>query len=87
MGPGAASRYLADHGCGVAQSGYSAKVGKRWMISAVTVMRPGCKADSVMILEGGQGEGKVHGFEHLGGDWFMDTPFAPGAMVFRRYAR
>ena len=64
---------------GVAQSGYSAKVGKRWMISAVArVMRPGCKADSVMILEGGQGEGKSTAMRILGGDWFMDTPFALG---------
>lgn len=64
---------------GVAQNGYSAKVGKRWMISAVArVMRPGCKADSVMILEGGQGEGKSTAMSILGGDWFMDTPFALG---------
>ena len=64
---------------GVIQSGYSAKVGKRWMISAVArVMRPGCKADSVMILEGGQGEGKSTAMSILGGDWFMDTPFALG---------
>ncbi len=64
---------------GVAQSGYSSKVGKRWMISAVArVMRPGCKADSVMILEGGQGEGKSTAMSILGGDWFMDTPFALG---------
>lgn len=64
---------------GVAQSGYSAKVGKRWMISAVArVMRPGCKADSVMILEGGQGEGKSTAMSILGSDWFMDTPFALG---------
>lgn len=64
---------------GVAQSGYSAKVGKRWMISAVArVMRPGCKADSVMIFEGGQGEGKSTAMSILGGDWFMDTPFALG---------
>lgn len=64
---------------GVVQSGYSSKVGKRWMISAVArVMRPGCKADSVMILEGGQGEGKSTAMSILGGDWFMDTPFALG---------
>ncbi|WP_321836346.1 VapE domain-containing protein [Pseudomonas kulmbachensis] len=64
---------------GVAQSGYSAKVGKRWMISAIArVMRPGCKADSVMILEGGQGEGKSTAMSILGGYWFMDTPFALG---------
>ena len=64
---------------GVQASEYSAKVGKRWLISAVArVMRPGCKADSVMILEGGQGAGKSTAMGVLGGEWFMDTPFALG---------
>lgn len=64
---------------GVQASDYSAKVGKRWMISAVArVMQPGCKADSVMILEGGQGEGKSTAMSILSGPWFMDTPFALG---------
>lgn len=64
---------------GVEASEYSAKVGKRWLISAVArVMRPGCKADSVLILEGGQGEGKSTSMGILGGEWFMDTPFALG---------
>lgn len=64
---------------GVKASDYSAKVGKRWLISAVArVMRPGCKADSVMILEGMQGEGKSTAMGVLGGEWFMDTPFALG---------
>ena len=64
---------------GVRKSSYSAKVGKRWLISAVArVMRPGCKADSVMILEGGQGAGKSTAMGILGGDWFMDTPFCLG---------
>jgi putative DNA primase/helicase len=64
---------------GVQASDYTAKVGKRWMVSAVArVMQPGCKADSVMILEGGQGEGKSTAMSILGGEWFMDTPFALG---------
>ncbi|MBD8091716.1 toprim domain-containing protein [Pseudomonas fluorescens] len=64
---------------GVNATEYSAKVGKRWLISAVArVMRPGCKADSVMILEGGQGAGKSTAMGILGGEWFMDTPFALG---------
>ncbi len=64
---------------GVAPTDYSSKVGKRWMISAVgRVMKPGCKADSVMILEGAQGAGKSTAMSVLGGEWFMDTPFALG---------
>jgi putative DNA primase/helicase len=64
---------------GVAPTDYSAKVGKRWLVSAVgRVMNPGCKADSVMILEGAQGAGKSTAMSILGGEWFMDTPFALG---------
>lgn len=64
---------------GVPRNDYSAKVGRRWMISAVArVMRPGCKADTVMILEGAQGEGKSTALSVLGGQWFMDTPFTLG---------
>lgn len=64
---------------GVERTDYSAKVGKRWMVSAVgRVMMPGCKADSVMILEGAQGAGKSTALSILGGEWFMDTPFTLG---------
>ena len=64
---------------GVIPCGYVTKVAKRWMISAVArVMNPGCKADSVLILEGAQGAGKSTAMSILGGDWFMDTPFALG---------
>ncbi|MBX8475389.1 toprim domain-containing protein [Pseudomonas cichorii] len=64
---------------GVAPSEYVNKVAKRWPISAVArVMKPGCKADSVLILEGAQGAGKSTAMGILGGDWFMDTPFALG---------
>ncbi len=60
-------------------SEYSLKVGTRWMISAVArVMRPGCKADAVLILEGKQGAGKSTAMSILGGAWFMDTPFSLG---------
>lgn len=64
---------------GVAPTNYSSKVGRRWLISAVgRVMSPGCKADSVIILEGAQGAGKSTALGILGGSWFMDTPFALG---------
>lgn len=58
---------------------YSQKVAKRWLISAVArVMKPGCKADAVLILEGIQGAGKSSALAILGGAWFMDTPFNLG---------
>jgi putative DNA primase/helicase len=64
---------------GVENTVYSMKVAARWMISAVArVMAPGCKADSVLILEGGQGEGKSTALSVLGGSWFMDSPINLG---------
>ncbi|NWB30700.1 VapE domain-containing protein [Pseudomonas gingeri] len=64
---------------GAGLTDYNSKVGKRWMIAAVgRVMKPGCKADCVMILEGAQGAGKSTAMSVLGGEWFMDTPFALG---------
>lgn len=58
---------------------YVAIAGRRWMLSAIArVMRPGVKADCVLILEGAQGEGKSSALKVLGGDWFMDSPFPLG---------
>lgn len=71
-------QWLQNH-LGVADGDYARKVGKRWMLSAVArVFSPGCKADSVLILEGLQGEGKSTSMAVLGGEWFMDTPFNLG---------
>lgn len=54
---------------------YTANVMRWWMISAVArVLRPGCKADHVLILEGKQGRGKSTALGILGGEWFNDTP-------------
>lgn len=71
-------QWLQDR-LGVVDSDYTRKVAKRWPISAVArVFQPGCKADSVLILEGIQGAGKSTSMSVLGGAWFMDTPFNLG---------
>jgi len=58
---------------------YLVAAGTKWLVSAIArVMQPGCKADCVLILEGGQGVGKSTALGILGGEWFSDTPFTLG---------
>ena len=60
---------------GVPQSEYSAQVGIAWLISAIArVMVPGCQADYMLVLEGGQGLKKSTALRTLFGDeWFSDS--------------
>jgi putative DNA primase/helicase len=52
-------------------------VGRKWLLGAVArALRPGCKFDYVLILEGQQGLGKSTAFSIIGGEWTMDTPFS-----------
>jgi hypothetical protein len=62
------SRYLsADDNC------YIRTVGEKFLISAVArVNQPGCKADQMLVLEGGQGVGKSSTLRILGEPWFSD---------------
>lgn len=58
---------------------YLRLVGGKFLIMCVArVMSPGCKADNVMILEGGQGWGKSTAIGVLFGDWFSDSPIPIG---------
>ncbi len=57
---------------------YLSLVGSKWMIAAVSrVFEPGCKFDSVLILEGSQGLGKSMALRALatfgGQDFFLDS--------------
>lgn len=65
---------------GVKPSAYSKAVGRKWMISAVArAMRPGCKVDTMLILEGFQGTKKSSGFRALAGEkWFSDAQLIIG---------
>src|SRR6185312_14664053 len=55
---------------------YASKVGTWWLISAVArVFDPGCKVDTVPILEGAQGIRKSSALRVLAGpEFFNDTP-------------
>jgi putative DNA primase/helicase len=60
---------------GVESTPYSKAVGTRFLIAAVArVMNPGCKADTMLVLEGRQGIGKSSAVKTLFGEhWFADS--------------
>lgn len=59
---------------GAEDCAYSRIVTKRWLISAVArIMRPGCKADAMLVLVGAQGLGKSYITRRLGKHWSSDT--------------
>jgi hypothetical protein len=69
--------WLIDY-CGV-DSGdanpneFAMAVGEKFLVSAIArVMKPGCKADHILVLEGEQGIGKSTAARILAGDWFTD---------------
>lgn len=68
------STWLTDL-LGVPDSDYSRLVGKLWLRQAVSrAMKPGSKADYVLILEGSQGIQKSSALRALGGEYFSDAP-------------
>lgn len=65
--------------CRAAPTAYNARVGAMWLLSAVArARRPGCKVDTVLVLEGEQGAKKSTTFRILGGEWYSDTPLVLG---------
>ncbi len=59
---------------GAKDSEYVRLVSKWWPMGAVQrVLRPGCKFDYSLVLEGAQGKKKSSAFDVLGGAWFGDT--------------
>ncbi|NYH13442.1 putative P-loop ATPase [Paraburkholderia bryophila] len=64
----------------VGDSEYVRLAGTKWLIAAVArVMRPGCKADNVLILEGKQGWYKSTALEVIAGKpWYTNSPIRIG---------
>lgn len=56
---------------------YERQVGRKFMIAAVRRARkPGCKFDTMLILEGLQGSGKSSAVRILGGQYHSDAPLS-----------
>lgn len=65
--------YVLNEAFGATQSAYTQAVGRCWFISMVArVMEPGCKVDTVPVLEGAQGVGKSSALKVIGGKWFAE---------------
>lgn len=65
-------RWLCTY-LGAPDTPYVRGVGRRWLISGVArIYEPGCKADSMLILEGPQGIHKSKSLEILFAPWFAD---------------
>ncbi len=61
------------HYLGVERNDYASGIGRMFMIALVArVMRPGCQANYMLILEGPQGARKSTVCRILGGPWFSD---------------
>lgn len=66
-------KWLSDY-LGVEETEYTALVGTFFLRGMIQrVMRPGCKFDYCMVLEGGQGIGKSSVCRLLAWKWFCDT--------------
>ncbi len=65
---------------GVADTELHRLIGRRWLIQAVArALKPGCKADVVLVLTGQQGIKKSTALRELtGGEYFSDSPIPIG---------
>lgn len=69
-----ADLFLHDY-FGVEDNEYTRAVSAKWLISAVArVLEPGCKVDTVLVLEGAQGAKKSQALSILGGKWYSNSP-------------
>lgn len=70
--------------CGAGQTAYTEAVGRAFFVSAVArVLRPGCKVDTMLVLEGKQGVGKSKLILALfGARWHIEISYPPGSLDF-----
>jgi predicted P-loop ATPase len=78
VGSTGATGWLTTY-CGVEDTHYARRVAAYFLISACArALDPGCKVDTVLILEGEQGLRKSTTLAILGGPWFTDTSMILG---------
>lgn len=64
-------------------SDYITRAGVNFWISMVArVVRPGCKVDNMIVLEGAQGAGKSSALAVIGGKWFTEAHRSPSDKDF-----
>lgn len=75
--------------CGTPLTPYSSAVGPAFFISAVArVYQPGCKVDTMLVLEGRQGVGKSRLILALfGAQWHIEISYPPGSLDFYQALR
>jgi hypothetical protein len=80
--------FFADF-CGAPLTPYSEAVGRAFFVSAVArVYRPGCKVDTMLVLEGGQGVGKSKLLlELFSAKWHIEISYPPGSLDFYQALR
>jgi len=64
---------------GTVQDEYTARVGVMFALSAVArILQPGCKVDTMVVLEGRQGIGKTQAVRHLfSPPWYAEAQESP----------
>lgn len=76
-------KFLIDYIRCIGPKEYIKAVGRKTLVAAIArIMKPGCKFDHMLILEGYQGIGKSTALNILGGEWFTD---ALGSIAHKDY--
>lgn len=78
--PSAASLQREDPAAYARMRRYLELAGTKWMVGAVArIFKPGCKLDTMLVFEGGQGDFKSSSIRALFGDeWFSDSKMTIG---------
>lgn len=70
--------------CGTVRTPYTVAVARSWFVSAIArILKPGCKVDTMVVLEGFQGLGKSQLILTLFSPaWHIEIMYEPGSLDF-----